>query len=112
MKANIRYEIEAARARARGQQVPPPPPMPRKPVAPTQPPSAHPLLISDPFAKQCLLEINEGKVLTFKEIAAKLRLHKDTVRRMFMKETGVRKFGTEYRVPQCVFDRVVLRSNP
>lgn len=76
------------------------------------PPLSHPLLVSDPFTQRCLLDINEGKVLTLKEIAAKLHLSKDTVRRMFMKEPGVRKFGTEYRVPQCVFDRVVLRSNP
>lgn len=113
MKSHIKYQIEVAKARANGLPLPPPPPTLQKPKITTPAtPSSHPMLATDPFVKQCLLEINEGKVLTLKEIAAKLRLHRDTVRRMFMREPGVRKFGTEYRVPQCVFERVVLRSNP
>jgi hypothetical protein len=66
------------------------------------------MLVSDPWMQRCLQDLREGRVMTFKEIAAKTGLCKETVRQIFKREPGVAKIRTEYRVPICVFDRVMM----
>jgi hypothetical protein len=82
-------------------------------AAPAQVPlrsATTPLLVSDLFTQQCVLEINEGRLLTFKQIAEKMQMTTNGVRLIFKTEPGVVKMNSEYRVPQCVFDRVILRT--
>ena len=69
---------------------------------------AVPALISDAWIQRCLQDVKEGRVMTFKEIAAKTGMGKETVRQIFKDEEGVAKIRTEFRVPMCVFDKVIM----
>jgi hypothetical protein len=84
--------------------VPPEPPKLPRPSSPM--PS--PMYITDPFQRQCLLQLNEGKTMTLHEIGESLKLKKDKVRRLFAHRPGVFKIGRDYRVPQIVFDRMMV----
>jgi hypothetical protein len=114
MKQKIRQLIDQTRnSSARPVERPYPQPPAKLVQAKATPPlrsATTPLLVSDLVSQQCLLEVNDGKVLTLKEITEKLHMSKETVRRTFMNEPGVIKIGGDYRVPQYVFDRVVIRA--
>lgn len=68
------------------------------------------MLVNDPLTKAALQDVQEGRVLTFKEICAKCRISKEFCRTTFAKDPNVFKLGTEYRVPQSVFDRFLVES--
>jgi excisionase family DNA binding protein len=71
-------------------------------------PSQSPLLEDDSFIRQCLLDANEGKVHTLKEVADKLRISKETVRRAVRGQVGCIRIRSEYRIPQALLDRMIL----
>jgi hypothetical protein len=68
------------------------------------------LVVNDPLTKAALDDMREGRVLTFKEICAKCRISKEFCRTIFASDPNVFKIGSEYRVPQSVFDRFLVKS--
>lgn len=76
-------------------------------TAPSFPIAEPPKLVSDAWHQRCLQDVRDGHLLTFKQIASKTGLSKETIRQIFMKADGVLKIRTEYRVPMCVFDSVM-----
>lgn len=54
-------------------------------------------------------DAKDGRVFTFQQIADKLQLSHEQVRRMFRREPGVVRIGSVYRVPESVLDRVLTR---
>jgi hypothetical protein len=57
----------------------------------------------------CEEDVLSGRVYTFKDIAGMLRCHRATAGKIFKDEPGIIQFGTEYRVPHAVLERVVRR---
>ena len=66
-------------------------------------------LMSPVEIDRCIADVREGRVYTFKNITTMLRCSKEKVRKLFAKEPGVVRLGTDYRVPDTVFQRVVSR---
>jgi hypothetical protein len=55
----------------------------------------------------CIADVREGRVYTFKNITTMLHCSKNKARLLFRDEPGVVRLGTDYRVPDTVFRRVV-----
>jgi hypothetical protein len=87
-------------------------PVPSGPMklSPTSSRLLSPTHVTDPFERQCLLQLNEGNTLSLREIEAILHLKKHKVRRMFAHLPGVFKIGRSYRVPRLVFDRAMSET--
>jgi AraC-like DNA-binding protein len=67
------------------------------------------VLNTDLAVQQGINDVWAGDLLTLKEVAEKLKVSKETVRRLFQREPGVLRVKSEYRIPQSVFERVALR---
>ena len=57
--------------------------------------------------ERCIADVREGRVYTFKNITTMLHCSKEKARMLFRNEPGVVRLGTDYRVPDTVFQRVV-----
>lgn len=54
-------------------------------------------------------DFREGRMYTFDEIAERLHCSYGAVRNLFMKEPGVVKLNSTYRVPESVYQGVLAR---
>jgi hypothetical protein len=54
-------------------------------------------------------DAKQGQLFTFNQIAEKLQVSHEQVRRMFRREPGVVHIGSIYRVPESVLNRVLTR---
>lgn len=106
LSRNERFEARAAEMKARMERKPPAK-ADRRYTAPPRP-APIPTLVTDPWLQRCLQDVKEGRVMTFKQIASTTGLSKETVRQIFRSENGVARIRTEYRVPICVFDKVMM----
>ena len=57
-----------------------------------------------------LFDACNGSVFTFGQIAKRLQISHELVRRTFRGEPGVLRIGSTYRVPVSVYERVITRS--
>lgn len=73
------------------------------------PPPPAPLLMSDPFLQHCAAQVAEGKFITFEQAAGRLGVGYDCGRKIFRGEPGVLKVRSVYRIPECVYERVLAR---
>jgi hypothetical protein len=58
---------------------------------------------------QIMIDIDQGNVFTYEQIASKLGCSVEKVRFEAKKETGVLRTSKTHRVPDCVYRRMILR---
>jgi hypothetical protein len=79
-------------------------------------PAQRPLVIPEPqprvdseFFEAIMKDVEAGRVLTVRDVAARLNVSVDKARDEIKSQLGHFKVGSDFRLPECVFRRMMMR---